>query len=1284
MAQVKLLGPFGGPNEHMACDYMAAHLPDDWHILANRQLDTAKREEVDFFILAQNNLFIIEEKSWGPKVLYGDLNWIVIDDKGIERDRKSAFIDLSIKAKITAGWLKTKIAGFENVRGHKVIDYVLLSHPRIEAMPKIGAFDTGRVVTLLEICKTLMDFDSKNNDNIFKDHRDSILKLLCDYKHRNVDLPRIKDYKIHRKLELDNTPNSPGIMKFEAEHQETGNEFHLKCYIKNNWAIDSNLANQRHRDFKASEVLQSTQRAWVQSEPFSDDENDLWIYPYKKPEGAISLDQLGSPENAASFEVYNANKWGVISDAFQALEQLNEKGIVHRTLAPNRVWISRGSRIVFNDFMVAHLEGEMTISEGSGDVYARDFLAPECVNNIYLATHLSDVFALAKILCAFFKLNFADSSDPYAQVLADCLNELPEERISAAIACGRLSEILNPVEPSVPVESVDALLDAPVELSDVDSDDFGGRFGPHFKNMGKLGSGASGISWLAQRVTEEGLELVVIKEARSKEIFKNLQEEYVKSYPLLPHSRCAKAQAVVQDPSPGFLVNNYVPGLTLKRFLNPDDVSFDSVRTSFLSALDILEMLHKQKFIHGDVSPNNIVIEPESSLAGLIDFGELRKFERYEKPFGTRKVYAPEAALMQEVGPATDVYSLSASYLNLILGRSHRKNPDGDSFPDFEVVPLSQQEALQFSENYQFFLNLLFLAVQPDIAKRLPLEELRNRCLDTYKPRNVELDSELHPMVNENVSHLRSLYTASKNAAPGAYVELALLNESTKKFYQDTYIDTSLELELLPSILRHERKVVLFTGNPGGGKTSFLNSIQEALLADGGEYIGETSSLESLPVWIIKHKGIDFHAILDASQSHQDKSANDLVKTALNDVRDKNSIALIAINDGRLKQFFIDFSDEYPSLEAEVNRYFKHQIGDNPDFLIIDLKARAMVSLNKQGLFSESITKLTSQKLWSTCSSCSLQNVCPIFINQRQIQTQKVVGRLSELTLYSYLKRNERPNFRRIRSAISYLISGDLSCKDVHEGIEQKRDFMPNSLANLAFAGGSGDSLVDSWKDFDPSKRISPSLRAVIPVESVNEITEDIYADYARKVFIGQFVDHDLTGESDRELSPYKFSDLYIDYLQTRNFDIKPILHGLSRLSSAHLPYRDGLCVVDADSKSGWSVIKVVPEREFELSIHQESSKFFETAPEFLQLTHKSTNLHFRFTIDSFDLILRSAAGEIFNDHLTSSIRFDLANFATMLLRSPVHKVLLMDPSGTFHNVQADGPVIELLGESSA
>jgi hypothetical protein len=266
-----------------------------------------------------------------------------------------------------------------------------------------------------------------------------------------------------------------------------------------------------------------------------------------------------------------------------------------------------------------------------------------------------------------------------------------------------------------------------------------------------------------------------------------------------------------------------------------------------------------------------------------------------------------------------------------------------------------------------------------------------------------------------------------------------------------------------------------------------------------------------------------------------------------------------------------------------------------------------------------------------------------------------------------------------VRSAIAYLITGDFSCEEVHHGIENRADLTAKGLANLAFNGNSGDSLIDSWVDFDPSAKIAPSLRQLIPLENASDITSDIYVEYARRVYLGQFPD--LTGEAEYELAPYRYSDMYIDYLNGENEGLRHILHGLSRLSSAHLPYRGGLCVVDADSKSGWSVIKVIPEEDFKLSVYRESASFFETTPEFLQLTHIPTNLHFRFTIDSFELVIRSSIGEIFNDQTSASIRFDLANFATMLLRSPVHEVLLMDPSGTFHKVRASGSTIELIEE---
>ena len=43
-AQKKSLGPFQGPNEEAAFNFLAENLPSSWYVIANRQLDTAKHE----------------------------------------------------------------------------------------------------------------------------------------------------------------------------------------------------------------------------------------------------------------------------------------------------------------------------------------------------------------------------------------------------------------------------------------------------------------------------------------------------------------------------------------------------------------------------------------------------------------------------------------------------------------------------------------------------------------------------------------------------------------------------------------------------------------------------------------------------------------------------------------------------------------------------------------------------------------------------------------------------------------------------------------------------------------------------------------------------------------------------------------------------------------------------------------------------------------------------------------------------------------------------------------
>ncbi len=337
--------------------------------------------------------------------------------------------------------------------------------------------------------------------------------------------------------------------------------------------------------------------------------------------------------------------------------------------------------------------------------------------------------------------------------------------------------------------------------------------------------------------------------------------------------------------------------------------------------------------------------------------------------------------------------------------------------------------------------------------------------------------------------------------------------------------------------------------------------------------------------------------------------------------------------------------------------------------------------MNGKGLILDSISTLSQDSLWSNCLDCALQYFCPINDNRKKIQQNVPSSRIAELTLETYLRRNERPNFRRIRSALGYLITGDQTCESVAAKADLgELEFDSFRLHNLAFTYKSGDLLIDSWNGYDPALRISPKLRLSISSRiqdnSAADLAESIYTSYARRTFFGEIPD--AYGEIVPEISPYLFLNLYREYLSGFRTDISLILQGLSRLSGVHMPYRGGLSVSEVGKGTGWAVIKLIPESEFILRVDSESSDYFDTTPESLTLLHKKTDLSFRMSIDAFEMIARAAQGEIFNDFETGAIRFELAAFGTRLLRAPVFEAYLMDPSGSYSRVDLSSQVISL------
>ncbi len=1277
MAEKWSLGPFQGPNEELAFKHLAENLPDDWCVIANRQLDTPKRQEVDFFVLGRNNLFVLEEKSWGPTVIYGDVRWGVINKIGRSSERKSPFIDISTKARITATWLRDNVNAFSNIKRHSVIDAVLMTHPEINLQPRAGANENGKIFTLADSASWLMEYDSKNFDGIFKDLREPILRLLVDYVQRDLRILKFADYKVKSRL----TPadDNSGIILFEAENAITGVEYHLLC-------VDSadDAGDKLRRNYSVARELQPRQRSWNNAGPFWDSENDLIVYPFEKPEGAISFEQLKEDPNKEIFELYSASLNEILLDAFTALDELAQSKILHRTLCPSRIWITRGLKIVFTDFRNSHLGGDLTVGVNAIDAISLDYRAPECSGNVYLAQEKSDLYALAASASKVFGLNLPEleddgnNSDSVQKVLRECQHEDVNSRPTAREAAERIKQLISP-DPVVEEITITAE-EQVVPVGAVESALVARRFGDNYEVQEKLGIGGTGTSWLARYESDDEVRLMVIKEARDGVAFEVLNKEYANSHKISPHPRCSRGFEVRRDPKPGAIVNTYMGGMTLKKYLDISNLPLEDVESVFISALEILDHIHSQGYIHGDISPNNILVDESLKTANLIDFGDLRPFGAINSEFGTRNTYAPEVANLKEVSSKTDIYSLGATFIHLLLGRPHRFIDRGDTEEGFERRPMLDEEKLQFGPEYSDFLEILFEAINVDVSQRLDSPDLRQRILARKTAQRRVPVIGLKNQVNPNVDRIRSLITSSSAASSGAIAELAAFNEQDKIFYDLTYIETGLETKLLPKIISGEKRVILLTGNPGGGKTSFLYTVKDRLLEKGGKLETEKNEYGNEPEWSILYEGRKYHAVLDASQSDGPRTANQVVESALESAFANNGVALIAINDGRLKQFASRYEEEFPDFARAVDSYFANEEIDG-EYIIVDLKNRSVVDLSGKGLILDSIETLSQDSLWSKCIECALQDICPINDNRKKIKQNIPSSRIAELTLETYLRRNERPNFRRIRSALGYLITGDETCDGIAAKADSgELDFESSRLHNLAFRHKSGDLLIDSWNGYDPALRISPKLRlnisSRIQENAATEFVESMYTTYARKTFFGEVPD--LYGEIVPEISPYSFLNLYREYLSGFKSDIGLILQGLSRLSGVHMPYRKGLSVSEVSKGTGWAVIKLIPESEFSLRIDRETSDYFDTTPESLTLLHEKTNLSFRMNVDAFEMIARAAQGEIFNDFETGAIRFELAAFGTRLLRAPVFEAFLMDPSGSYSRVDLEAQTISL------
>jgi tetratricopeptide (TPR) repeat protein len=123
-----------------------------------------------------------------------------------------------------------------------------------------------------------------------------------------------------------------------------------------------------------------------------------------------------------------------------------------------------------------------------------------------------------------------------------------------------------------------------------------------------------------------------------------------------------------------FIVMEYLPGGTLGERTRRQPVAADAALAWLSQAAQALDGAHQLGIVHRDVKPANLLFDEREDLA-VADFGIARIADDTESGMtatgtvlGTAGYLAPEQALGQPAGPASDVYSLGVVGYELLTG----------------------------------------------------------------------------------------------------------------------------------------------------------------------------------------------------------------------------------------------------------------------------------------------------------------------------------------------------------------------------------------------------------------------------------------------------------------------------------------------------------------------------------------------------------------------------------------------------------------------------------------
>ncbi|GAA4812809.1 protein kinase [Marinicella pacifica] len=1348
--------------ERKAIGLLRDNLPDSWMLFHNFELRQGEEVfEIDLAVMSPHAVYLVDVKgTHGLIDVYGS-KWYPEGRQPFH----SPLAKLRNHAKILASIIKDSNPGLTELRKAHVQAVVLLTADDAKLNDPAG-IDSPDVTDLKHCINYLSDkkrIPDHRLDNIQRHHAQIFKAITGKAKPKSSALV-FRDWQVEEKLGGDDH-----YTEYRAKHSllgKTGGMARLRVYQADPYQDEADRKEEFKKisnAYRAVAHMPTHANILAVKDLFVLDEEDRVVLVTEDLPGQALRQHIKKSTLALTFD----QKLEIMRNVLSALDHAHKHEVIHRNLTPDAIVVTKGgqARVTGFDFARVGKNRTSTIADQIVEDLDSAYQSPECYRQPTEASIASDLYSVGLIFYelitgeqAFENIDQMMEADgkfpiPPSEVKTDlpkgfdawlqkfCEFDPEDRHSSAAVARKGLDAIILPEAKDESAEDVssDALPVVPEDLTSLQRDDV---LADRFRVQEKLGSGGFGVVYKVFDSFGDVVRVIKMITRDRRSVYERLRREYKTLTQLPEHPHVVKvvwADRFSDKKQTPYIVFEYVEGLDVSDLIDAEALSLNDAVQIIMQSAKGLDHLHKNGVYHQDMKPSNLLWTDKG--VRIIDFNvAVSENDDVQGGGGTRRYLPPDYDLSGEPSAEDridrDLYALGVTFYECLTGGAY---PFEEMTPPPKKQPREIKQFKGCSDLSSGLVKVLHKLIAPERKDRYqkPLEMLAELEALNGKYRSLMTTGELtatpkavsklgfkadRPNFNPYVSHLLTLYSQSQISNAGTRG----LDDIGKATYVSTYLDEKLK----PALLRGDFRLVVISGNAGDGKTAFIQQFESEAERVGAQFQRGANGA------VFQLKGHTFQSNYDGSQDEGDEQNDDVLLKFFSPFKGKspdswptNQTRIIAINEGRLVDFFLEHEKDFPELAAMVQQGLA---GKQPEsgVSVINLNLRSVVSDAGDGngsILKRLINRMTQPEYWSACEECDLKGKCYAYHNASTFQDPtagpKITERLEKLYTITHLRGRLHITMRDLRSALAYMLVGTEDCDGIHQLYQNGGEASWNRILegyyfNSWIAGykDNADRLIKLLQEIDVAQVSNPALdrelgflspdhkkmsrfnfgvRPTYDEELIGLLFNNLPRDFSIKRRNHHISKHQnylshmrrkhffecRDEEQWKAMLPYKTLDQFIDTIHSDDSSdesIKRILMAINRGEGLSNPDRLGLQLALRVRKVEKGTIRSY--RLFDGSRFSFQSQagviahpFLETFPQNITLHYDSGDGHtanLTIHLDVYEMLMRLNDGYRPRVEEEEGFYMSLSVFKNVLSSAPYQEVLLTETGHRFYEIE--------------